>query len=137
MSCPTVLDLLGLEIPAFVQGRSLAPVMRDNSLPGREYVVSSIPFANPGDPVQSVDSLLRTLTDPPVTTVTAADWSLLYSPQGGLSELYNLNADPNQVKNVMGAHTGEARELHRLLVQFMRETKVPERLLQPRLELRF
>ena len=31
---PTVLDLLGLEIPAFVQGRSLAPGMRDNSLPG-------------------------------------------------------------------------------------------------------
>ena len=61
---PTVLDLLGLEIPAFVQGRSLAPGMRDNSLPGREYVVSSIPFANPGDPVQSVDSLLRTLSDP-------------------------------------------------------------------------
>ena len=134
---PTVLDLLGLEIPAFVQGRSLAPGMRDNSLPGREYVVSSIPFANPGDPVQSVDSLLRTLSDPPVTTVTAAEWSLLFSPQGGLSELYNLNSDPNQVKNVMGAHTGEARELHRLLVQFMRETKVPERLLQPRLELRF
>ena len=134
---PTVLDLLGLDIPAFVQGRSLAPGMRDNSLPGREYVISSIPFANPGDPVQSVDSLLRTLTDPPVPTVTAAEWSLLYSSQGGLSELYNLNADPNQVKNVMGAHTGEARELHRLLVQFMRETKVPERLLRPRLELRF
>ena len=33
--------------------------------------------------------------------------------------------DPNQAKNVMGTHTGEARELHRLLVQFMRETKVP------------
>ena len=87
--------------------------------------------------MKSVDSLLRTLSDPPVTTVTAAEWSLLYSPQGGLSKLYNLNVDPNQVKKVMGAHTGEASELHRLLVQFMRETKVPERLLQPRLELRF
>ena len=99
-------------------------------------MVSSIPFANPGDPVQSVDSLLRTLSDHPVTTVTAAEWSLLYSPQGGLSELYNLNSDPDQVKNVMGTHAGEAGELHRLLVQFMRETKVPERLMQPRLELR-
>ena len=133
---PTVLDLLGLDIPDSVQGRSLAPGMRDKSLPGREYVVSSIPFANPGDPVQSVDSLLRTLSDHPVTTVTAAEWSLLYSPQGGRSELYNLNSDPDQVRNVMGTHNPEARELHRLLVQFMRETEVPERLMQPRLELR-
>ena len=29
---PTVLDILGLEIPAFVQGRSLVPGMRDPSL---------------------------------------------------------------------------------------------------------
>ena len=68
---PTVLDLLGMEIPASVQGRSLAPGMRDTSVPGREYVVSSIPFANPGDPVHSVDNLLRPLADHPVTTITA------------------------------------------------------------------
>ena len=30
----------------------------------------------------------------------------------------------------------EAREIHRLLVEFMRENEVPDRLLQPRLELR-
>ena len=29
-----------------------------------------------------------------------------------------------------------AKEIHRLLVEFMRETEVPERLLKPRLELR-
>ena len=56
---PTVLDLLEMEIPGFVQGRSLVPGMRDTSIPGREYVVSSIPFANPGNPVHSVDNLLR------------------------------------------------------------------------------
>ena len=37
---PTVLDLLGLDIPDFVQGRSLAPAMRDTAHPGRDYVVS-------------------------------------------------------------------------------------------------
>ena len=132
----TVLDLLEVEIPAFVQGRSLVSRMQDTSLSGREYVVSSIPFANPGDPVQSVDNLLRTLSDHPVTTITAGEWSLLYSPEEGLSELYNLNSDPNQLKNVIGTHVDEAREIHQLLVRFMRETKVPDRLLKPRLELR-
>ena len=67
---PTVLDLLGMEIPDFVQGRSLAPGMRDGSAAGRDFVVSSIPFANPGDPVHSVDNLLRPLSDYPGTTVT-------------------------------------------------------------------
>ena len=133
---PTVLDLMGIEIPAYVQGRSLVSGMQDTALPGREYVVSSIPFANPGDPVHSVDSLLRTLSDYPVTTITAGEWSLLYSPQAGLSELYNLVSDPNQLENVIGTHRNDAREIHRFLVDFMHETNVPERLLQPRLELR-
>ena len=133
---PTVLDLLKMEIPAFVQGRSLVPGMQDAALPGRDYVVSSIPFANPGDPVHSVDNLLRPLSDHPVTTITSGEWSLLYSPQEGLSELYNLRSDRNQLKNVIGTHTDDAREIHQLLVKFMHETKVPDRLLRPRLELR-
>ena len=133
---PTVLDILGLEIPAFVQGRSLVPGMRDTSLSGREFVVSSLPFANPGDPVHSVDNFLRSLLDPPVTTITSGQWSLLYSPQEGVSELYNLTSDPGQRENVIYENQDNARELHQFLVEFMRQTAVPDRLLSPRLDLR-
>ena len=122
---PTVLDLLGLDIPDFVQGRSLAPALGDPARTGRDYVVSSIPFANPGDAVQSVDNFLRDLKDPPVTTVTAGNWSLLYSPAPGVSQLYDLASDPQQLDNVIGSHTDVAGEIHRLLVDFMRETEVP------------
>ena len=132
---PTVLDILGLEIPAFVQGRSLVPGMRDMSLSGRDFVVSSLPFANPGDPVHSVDNFLRSLLDPPVTTITSGQWSLLYSPQEGVSELYNLTYDPGQRENVIYENQDNARELHQFLVEFMRQTAVPDRLLSPRLEL--
>ena len=133
---PTVLDLLGIETPASVQGRSLAPSIRDNSISGREYVVSSLPFANPGDPVLSVDNFLRDLQVPPITTVTSGEWSLLYSPEAGVSQLYNLNNDPHQLENVIESHMDVAGDIHRLLLEFMRETEVPARLLQPRLELR-
>ena len=133
---PTVLDILGLEIPAFVQGRSLVPGMRDTSLSGRDFVVSSLPFANPGDPVHSVDNFLRSLLDPPVTTITSGQWSLLYSPQEGVSELYNLTSDPGQRENVIYENQDNARELHQFLVEFMRRTAVPDRLLSPRLALR-
>ena len=133
---PTVLDLMGLAIPDFVQGRSLAPAIGDATRSGRDYVVSSIPFANPGDAVQSVDNFLRDLKDPPVTTVTAGHWSLLYSPAPGVSQLYNLESDPQQLDNVIERHMDVAKDIHQLLVEFMRETNVPERLLRPRLELR-
>ena len=133
---PTALDLLGLKIPDFVQGRSLAPGLRDPLTQGRDFVVSSLPFANVGDPVHSVDNLLRVLTEPPVTTVTSGGWSLLYSPLPGVSKLYNLAADRKQSDNVIERHMDVASELHRKLVRFMRETDVLERLLSPRLELR-
>ena len=133
---PTVLDLLDIDAPDFVQGRSLENGMRDGSVPGREYVVSSIPFANPGDPTHSVDNLLRPLVDSPVTTITSGEWSLLYSPEKGWSELYNLASDPGQLHNVISDNKDVAGGLHQYLVKFMHETGVPERLVKPRLELR-
>ena len=133
---PTVLDMLGIEIPSFVEGRSLLPALRDTSLPGREFVVSTMPFANPGDSVHVVDSLLRVLQAPLVTTITATDWSLLYSTEAGVSELYNLISDPLQLENVIAHKPEIAKELHQYLVRFMRETGLPDLLLRPRLELR-
>ena len=53
-----------------------------------------------------------------------------------MSQLYHLETDPAQANNLIEKNIGEARELHRMLVQFMLETEVPERLLTPRLELR-
>ena len=91
---PTVLDIMGQEIPDSVEGRSLMPMIGDISVAGREIVVSTIPFANPGDPVQSVDNIRRLLRASPVTTVSTSEWSLLYSMDEGVSELYNLNSDP-------------------------------------------
>jgi arylsulfatase A-like enzyme len=133
---PTVLDFLGQEIPASVEGDSLLPKMCDTNLPGREFVISTIPFANPRDPVRSVDNLLRMLQAPTVTTVTTDDWSLLYSIDEGVSELYNLVSDPKQLNDIISGRREVAAELHHYLVRFMYDTKVPEYLLKPRLDLR-
>ena len=61
---------------------------------------------------------------------------LLYSPSPGVSQLYNQASDPQQLDNVMQKHSDVAKDTHQLLVKFMHETNVPDRLLQPRLELR-
>ncbi|CAI8015671.1 N-acetylglucosamine-6-sulfatase [Geodia barretti] len=133
---PTVLDIAGVSSPGNVHGASLLPRMRDSSAAGREFTVSTIPFANPGDEVRSVDSIRRNLVNSQVTTITAGDWSLLYSMDEGMSELYNLANDPAQENNIISGNLGVAKEVHRYLLKFMRETGVSDHLLKPRQEFR-
>ena len=71
-----------------------------------------------------------------MTTVTSGGWSLLYSPFPGVSKLCNLTSDPGQSTNAIERNMDVATEFHQKLVHFMRETEVPQRLLNPRLELR-
>jgi len=132
---PTVLDVLGCDIPEFVEGRSLLPCLSDPTLDGREFTVSSIPFANPGDPVRSVDNFLRMLKAPTVTTITSEKYALLYSPEAGQSKLYDLALDPAQKNDIISDQPEVARELHQYLVKFMRDTQVADYLMKPRLEL--
>ena len=132
---PTVLDILGYDIPDYVEGRSLLPQIKDSAVSGREFTVSSIPFANPGDPVRSVDNFLRMLKAPTVTTITSADYSLLYSPERGQSKLYNLSLDASQQRDIISDQPDVAKELHQYLVRFMQDTNVAEYLFKPRLEL--
>ena len=132
---PTVLEILGCDIPDFVEGKSLLPKIHDSTLSGREYTISSIPFANPGDPVRSVDNFLRMLKAPTVTTITSENYSLLYSPDRGLSKLYDLFLDPGQQKDIISYQPEVGKELHQYLLKFMRDTNVAEYLLKPRLEL--
>ena len=132
---PTVLDILGQKIQGSVEGASLLPKMHDVSLSGRDYVISTIPFANPGDPVRSVDDFLRMLQAPTVTTITTGRWSLIYSIDEGVSELYDLGSNPKQHEDLISRYPDVAKELHQYLVKFMRDTNVPERLLKPRLKL--
>ena len=69
-------------------------------------------------------------------TVTAGDWSLMYAVEPGTSELYNIHSDPKQEHNIIGEQPEVARELHKMLVSFMRETGVASELAERRAELR-
>ena len=133
---PTVLDIMGQDIPEVVQGRSLYPAMKDPRREGRDFVISTIPFANPGDRVRSVDNVSRPLTSGLVTTVTGGEWSLLFSVEPGESELYHLPTDPHQKNNVIHDNREVARDLHKSLLGFMRENNVASSLIRPREDLR-
>jgi arylsulfatase A-like enzyme len=132
---PTVLEMLACDVPDYVEGRSLLPSLTDTTLNGREFTISSIPFANPGDPVRSVDNFLRMLKVPTVTTITSDRYSLLYSPEPGQSRLYDLSQDPGQEKDIISNQPQTAHELHQYLLKFMRDTQLADYLMQPRLKL--
>ena len=132
---PTVLELCRCDIPNFVEGKSLLTKTADSTISGREFTVSSIPFANPGDPVRSVDNFLRMLKAPTVTTITSENYSLLYSPVKGQSKLYDLSMDPGQQKDIISDQPDVGKALHQFLVEFMRDTNVAEYLFKPRRKL--
>ena len=132
---PTVLDLMGVEIPLIVEGHSLAPMMKDQNLKGREFVISTQPFSNAGTIIRSVDGLQRESTGSD-TTITTDEWSLLYSIEPGQSWLYHLPSDPKQQKNVINENTTVAHEIHQKFIEFMKQTNLSHELLEPRLKLR-
>jgi len=125
---PTVLDILGQDIPDVVEGQSLLPMMKDTSLKGRDFVVSTHPFANIGQVTRAVDGRERIMTERSDTTITTDEWSLLFNPEPGNSWLYHLPSDPEQENNVIDTHPEVAKELHQLLVKFMYDYKLsPEK----------
>jgi arylsulfatase A-like enzyme len=133
---PTVLDILGQKIPDEVEGESLLPKLKDNTLQGREFVISTHPFANIRTIIRSVDGRERPALMGSDTTVTTSEWSLLYSTEPEQSWLYHLPSDAKQGKNVIDKHPDIAKELHQLLIKFMYDYNLSPELRDPRLELR-
>jgi arylsulfatase A-like enzyme len=132
---PTVMDFMNQPIPSTVNGQSLIPRIHNNALPGRDYVISSHPFMNAGDVIASVDDVGRPTTHDSSATITTSDWTLLYSTEAGLSELYNIKDDPKQEKNIIKQHPDVAQDLHNILLKFMKENNMSDRLINPRLKL--
>jgi N-acetylglucosamine-6-sulfatase len=92
---PTLLDLAGLPIPAWMQGRSFAPVLASRDAPGREaWLYEHFPdYPYPVPRIRAV----RTPTHKYVEY------------EGGMKpELYDLAADPREKRNLIGAPEGDA-----------------------------
>ncbi|MGD9118602.1 MAG: sulfatase-like hydrolase/transferase, partial [Dehalococcoidia bacterium] len=132
---PTVLEMMGKEIPSLVDGKSILPMAKDPSVAGRDHVISAHPFINAGDSLRSVDDNERITEKDSTAAVTTDEWALLFTTDEGMSELYNLKNDPKQLKNIIKEYPEKANELHQLLLKFMRENNMPEQFINRRLHL--
>ena|GEM_PF-2510172 len=86
-------------------------------------------------PAPRIDNIRRRFRASPVTSWTTKDHGLLYSMDEGMSDLYNLNDDPRQLNDLIGAVKDTGGDLHGMLVEFMKQTNVAEGLPAPKLEL--
>jgi arylsulfatase A-like enzyme len=129
---PTVLDLADVAIPDGVQAASLAPLLAGGDKTVHDILVTSWPLKNPGEYSRVVDDIQRRLRELSPSTVTADEWTLIYSVAGEQVELYHTASDPQQEKNVVADNKDVAEQLHRRFVHFLASVGTDERLMATR-----
>ena len=103
---PTILDWLGLEVPAGLQGRSLKSQLR----PDRPASLRQLPIY--------AETLSPRLTHgwAEQRTLIVGDMKYLH---GAEPELYDLAADPRELKDLAGERPGQADRMRRDLQTFL------------------
>ncbi|MBX6315737.1 MAG: sulfatase-like hydrolase/transferase, partial [Isosphaeraceae bacterium] len=85
---PTLLDLAGASLPSTLQGRSLVPLLRGDKTDWRTSFLAEY-FQEPGYPRTPTWQAIRT-----------GRWKYIhYTDLEGMDELYDLQADPHELKN--------------------------------------
>ena len=115
---PTLMDLMGLETDAGMQGQSRVPVLRGEADLADNDVFVQWNGAD-GHPRPSIGEAEpnRSLVHPLRTVISAERWKLnlygqsAHGPDQG--ELYDLNADPHELENLYHRpeHAGRVRQL--------------------------
>ena len=137
---PTILDLAGVEIPAAVQGRSLAPLLNGGSYAPRERIFGELTYHDYYDPRRSIRSQTHKLIvnfssapafmdpsqswRPRADTVVPANHALAYH---GPFELYDLARDPWEQNDISrdAAYAPVLAELRAQLATHMQSTRDP------------
>lgn len=98
---PTILDLLGVAVPAEYDGESLLPLIDGQTPPADRPVFAEL-FPDVRVPRRLV-------------TLIERDWQLIVDFQLGVRELFDLRKDPAGLHNALIEAPGEARRLEQIL----------------------
>jgi arylsulfatase A-like enzyme len=135
---PTILELAGVEVPDFVQGKSLLPFLRGERPNWRDFFVTSwaITHAPRETITRAVDGTERLVLSPRPSTIHTAEWTLIYSVADDDAELYHTATDPKQERNLIRQYPQVAQSLHAKFVRLLEECGTREEFLRPRQQLK-
>ncbi len=120
---PTLCELLGVEAPAGLQGRSLVPLMR-----GEATAATEIYSQHREDPVVR----LMGQGSGVMTSLRAGKWKFILNELSSQMiekprfELYDLEADPRERRNLAGEHPELVREFEAKVLAFQAAHPTPE-----------
>ncbi len=117
---PTVLELAGVRPPDVVQGRSVLAA-KDDSWPGRDVLFSSTPLLSLRQTTRLVDDFIRGVLEYQPVSIREKRWNLHYAAVGEAVELFDLDNDPGQERNVASEHGDVVERLHARFVEHLRE----------------
>ena len=109
---PTILEYLKIPLDdnfSHVDGVSLLPYIHGNLLP------ENYAFTETGNPLQEKTPP----KEPNVKSVRTSKWKLIYNEHNDTKELYGLEKDPNENKNLIGTGLEIENTLWEKLVQIM------------------
>ena len=132
---PTLLELAEVEIPQTVQGKSLVSLLEEGKDAFRDFVVTSPPLYNRGEPSKIVDDWVRTVEEPHFSTITTSKWTFLYSTESSPAQLYDIENDPKESHNVIDKNWQVAEDLHQKFIRFLVELGTDDYRLGPRRQL--
>ena len=135
---PTLLDLIGVQAPEFIQGRSLLPAIARGGV-GREYVVAEKTWHVIYDPQRCIRTprykyIVNWKPYEPIQLTVQHSVRIglercgeLYGRARGEEELYDLQTDPEERTNLAysDGHQEVRRELRDRLFTVLRETGDP------------
>lgn len=99
---PTLCAVLGLPVPANVDGVNMLPALRGKALPTRPLFWHYPHYSPQGGT--------------PSGAVRLGDWKLIEFYEDGRLELYNLAEDLGERRNLVEREKARAREMHEMLV---------------------
>lgn len=107
---PTILDIIKIDTPKFVQGRSLIPIIQGKELNLESYAETYFPLISNGW------SELK--------SIRTEEWKYIQAPR---PELYSLEDDPGELKNMLAVNGRVARDLKKRLERLEEETSLPQK----------
>ncbi len=137
---PTLLDLLHQPVPAGLHGSSWRPYLEgDSPFPeedvfiqwngpnnGMGDILGQVSLPEPLLEIASREEAIASITDPVRSVVTPAGWKFNCSPLGE-HELYNLNEDPGETRNLIRDSNLRSRvqDLHERILAWQKRVQDP------------